>query len=172
MLNLAFTSFTAVLMFTAAAPPNQDSVKKALLKRDTEWSTLASAGKDVDKVVSYWSTDAVVYPPGQPMIEGTAAIRSYVSESYKIPGFRIGWKSHDVTLSPDEKMAYMRERKRGSCARGKWKVDDHQRSRHNNLAARTWHVAMHGRYLERATYRSLNESFVTMIAKWYVINGK
>jgi len=89
--------------------------EESLLKRDTEWSTLASAGKDVDKVVSYWSTDAVVYPPGQPMIEGTAAIRSYVSESYKIPGFRIGWKSHDVTLSPDEKMAYMRDETRFVC---------------------------------------------------------
>jgi hypothetical protein len=33
-----------------------------LLRRDAEWSDLATAGKDVEKVVSYWSDDAVGFP--------------------------------------------------------------------------------------------------------------
>ena len=66
-----------------------DSVAEGqkLLRRDAEWADLATAGKDVDKIVSYWTDDAVVIFPGQPVIEGKQAIRAYVEASLKTPGF-------------------------------------------------------------------------------------
>lgn len=79
-----------------------------LLRRDAEWSDLATAGKDVDKVVSYWSDDAVLIFPGQPVLEGKAAIRAYVSASFQTPGFKIHWVSQKPVFSPDGKFAYMR----------------------------------------------------------------
>jgi len=79
-----------------------------LLRRDAEWAELATAGKDVDKVVSYWTDDAVVIQPGQPIVEGKAAIRAYVVACFSNPVFKIRWKSSKVTFSPDGKMAYMR----------------------------------------------------------------
>jgi len=79
-----------------------------LLRRDVEWADLASAGKDVEKIVSYWSDDAVLIFPGQPVLEGKAAIRAYVTESLKTPGFKIHWVSEKPTFSPDGKLAYMR----------------------------------------------------------------
>jgi ketosteroid isomerase-like protein len=78
-----------------------------LLKRDAEWAA-AAAGKDVEKIISYWSDDALVMPPGQPSLEGKAALRSFVTDSLKIPGFQIRWKSDKVSFSPDGKLAYMR----------------------------------------------------------------
>jgi len=78
-----------------------------LLQRDAEWSQAASEGKDVEKIVSYWTDDAQVIEPGQPIYQGKAAIRSYVSESLKIPGFKIHWVSRDPVFSPDGKMAYL-----------------------------------------------------------------
>jgi ketosteroid isomerase-like protein len=78
-----------------------------LLHRDAEWADLAAAGKDVDKVVSYWSDDAVVIFPSQPVIKGKAAIRAYVNSCFQTPGFRIHWVSKDPTFSPDGKLAYM-----------------------------------------------------------------
>lgn len=80
----------------------------ALLKRDAEWAETASAGKDVEKIVSFWSDDALVVPPGQPLVEGKDAIRSFVAESLKIPGFKIHWVSEKVSFSPDGRLAYMR----------------------------------------------------------------
>jgi ketosteroid isomerase-like protein len=47
-------------------------------------------------------------PPGQPSLEGKAAFRSYATDSLKIPGFQIRWKSDKVSFSPDGKLAYMR----------------------------------------------------------------
>ena len=76
-----------------------------LLRRDAEWADLATAGKDVDKIVSYWSDDAVVIFPGQPVIEGKQAIRAYVDASLKTPGskstgYRKSRYSHPTASSP------------------------------------------------------------------------
>ena len=78
-----------------------------LLRRDAEWAELARAGKDVEKIVSYWSEDAVVIFPGQPIIEGKAAIRAFVASCLGNPVFKIHWKSSKATFSPDGQMAYL-----------------------------------------------------------------
>ncbi len=78
-----------------------------LLRRDAEWADLATAGKDVEKVVSYWTEDAVLLFPGQPVFEGKAAIRAYVTASFNTPGFKIHWVSQKPVFSPDGKFAYM-----------------------------------------------------------------
>ncbi len=92
-----------------AAPPAFDASAEAtnLLKRDAEWADLATAGKDVDKIVSYWTNDAVVIEPGQPAVTGKQAIRAYVTASLNTPGFKIHWVSREPIFSPDGKMAYM-----------------------------------------------------------------
>jgi len=103
--------FLASLLFlgSCSPPPFDTAAEQAkLLRRDAEWADAASAGKDVEKIVSYWSDDALVIPPGQPVLEGKAAIRAYVESSLKIPGFRIHWASDKVAFSPDGKLAYMR----------------------------------------------------------------
>jgi ketosteroid isomerase-like protein len=79
-----------------------------LLRRDSEWADLATAGKDIEKVLSYWSEDAVLIFPGQPVLEGKTAIRAYVTASFNAPGFRIHWVSQKPVFSPDGKFAYMR----------------------------------------------------------------
>src|SRR5205823_5858522 len=79
-----------------------------LLRRDAEWADLASAGKDVEKIVSYWSDDAVLIFPAQPVLEGKEAIRAYVTANLNTPGFKIHWVSEKPVFSPDGKLAYMR----------------------------------------------------------------
>lgn len=81
-----------------------------LLQRDAEWSTAASEGRDVERILSYWTDDAVVLPPGLPAVIGKAALRQYVEGSMQIPGFRISWTSTDATFSPDGNLAYMLSR--------------------------------------------------------------
>jgi ketosteroid isomerase-like protein len=81
--------------------------KQHLLERDAEWAMVASEGRDVDRILAYWTDDAVVVPPGFPPVIGKAALRDYVENSLRIPGFRMTWKSTDVKFSPDLKLAYM-----------------------------------------------------------------
>jgi ketosteroid isomerase-like protein len=100
----------ALMLPTGCAAPRFDAAAEAhaLLQRDAEWSRVASEGKDVERVVSYWSDDAVVIPQGQPAAEGKAAIRAFVKDSFAIPGFKVRWVSDHVVFSPDGQLAYMR----------------------------------------------------------------
>ena len=86
---------------------NLTAEKERLLQRDAEWARVASEGREVERILSYWTEDAVVMPPGLPSVVGKAALRQYVEGSMQIPGFRITWKSTDVTFSPDGHLAYM-----------------------------------------------------------------
>ena len=105
----SFYIFASVLALGACTPKFDATSESAkLMRRDVEWADLASAGKNVDSIVSYWSDDAVIIEPGQPVVEGKAAIRNYVAESLKTPGFKIHWVSEKPTFSPDGKFAYMR----------------------------------------------------------------
>ncbi len=70
-------------------------------------SVAASGGRDVERILSYWTDDAVVLPPGLPAVVGKAALRQYVGGSMQIPGFKITWTSTDVTFSPNGNLAYM-----------------------------------------------------------------
>jgi uncharacterized protein (TIGR02246 family) len=105
----ALVVFTFVLVLSSRLASAFDAAaeEKKLLQRDAEWADLATAGKDVDKIVSYWTDDAVIIMPGQPIVQGKAAIRAYVTSSLSNPIFKIHWKSTKVTFSPDGKMAYM-----------------------------------------------------------------
>jgi ketosteroid isomerase-like protein len=89
----------------SAFDPAAESGK--LTQRDADWSSASFEGKDIDRIVSFWSDDAHVLQPGLPPIDGKAAIRAFVTASLKIPGFKIHWVSEKPVLSPDGKMAYM-----------------------------------------------------------------
>ena len=81
--------------------------KVRLLRRDAEWASIASEGRDVEGMLAFWTDDAVVLPPGLPAVVGKAALREYVRASLQIPGFRITWTSTDVQFSPDGNLGYM-----------------------------------------------------------------
>ncbi len=106
-------SVAATLLLGACArttPPEFDATAESakLLQRDAEWADAATAGKDVEKIISYWTDDAVVIEPGQPAVEGKQAIRAFVTASVKAPGFNIRWVSEKPIFSPSGGMAYMR----------------------------------------------------------------
>jgi ketosteroid isomerase-like protein len=84
-----------------------DLERTKLLQRDAEWAALAAEGRDVEAILSYWTDDAVVLPPGLPAVTGKTALREYIQGSMQIPGFNITWASRDVVFSPDGNLAYM-----------------------------------------------------------------
>ncbi|MGE0455341.1 MAG: DUF4440 domain-containing protein [Vicinamibacteria bacterium] len=83
----------------AAQDAASEAARANLLQVDTEWAVQAGSGKDVERIVSFWTDDATIYPPHEAPIVGKAAIRAYVSESLKIPGFSISWKPMQAVVS-------------------------------------------------------------------------
>ena len=86
---------------------SSENEKDRILQRDAQWSTVASEGRDVERIVSFWTDDAMVIPPGFPPIVGKEALREYVRTSLQIPGFRISWASTNAQVSPDGRLAYL-----------------------------------------------------------------
>jgi uncharacterized protein (TIGR02246 family) len=88
----------------ASTSPAGDAAAE-ILKIDAEWSRAAQS-RDLERIVSYWAEDAVVYPPGAPALVGKPAIREYVGKSLQIPGFSISWKTDQVVVSKSGDLAY------------------------------------------------------------------
>ena len=98
---------TSLIMLSCRNQIDLKAEEAAIMKTDSMWAASAANGKDIDKIVSYWSDDAVVLAPDQALVKGKEALRRFVKESENIPGFSINWKSSEVNFSPDGKMAYM-----------------------------------------------------------------
>jgi len=100
------TMLFLTLLASGAAAGQEKDARQLLMETDQAWSQAASEGKDVEKVVAYWTDDAVIVPSGAPIISGKAAIRNYVKESFATPGFKISWKTMDAAVSTDGTMGY------------------------------------------------------------------
>ncbi|HEX7078570.1 MAG TPA: DUF4440 domain-containing protein [Candidatus Eisenbacteria bacterium] len=87
-----------------------EAERTKLRQLDLEWAAAFSAGQDVDRIISYWSDDAILLPPGQPAVSGKPAIRDYVARSLQLPGFRASWEPIQISLSPGGTVAYMFEK--------------------------------------------------------------
>jgi uncharacterized protein (TIGR02246 family) len=88
-----------------ASTGSQADTRSQILRLDAEWSRAAQE-RDVDRVVSYWAADAVVFPPGSPAVVGAPAIREFVVRSFQTPGFTISWKASAVEVSRGGDLAY------------------------------------------------------------------
>ena len=100
----------ALVLISACARPsfNASAEAQKLLRRDAEWSAAAESGKDVEKILSYLTDDAVMMEPGEPAHAGKAEIRKYVTRMLQTPGFSIRWVSENPVFSPSGDVAYMR----------------------------------------------------------------
>ena len=78
----------------------------SLRETDMEWAAVASEGEDVDRIISYWSDDATVFPPDAPVVKGKAALREFVFRSLEIPGFSVSWQPTEVVVSPSGDFGY------------------------------------------------------------------
>ncbi len=72
--------------------PGQAADSKALTKVDEDWSKVA-ASKDVDKVVAFYTDDAIAYPPNEPVAIGRAAVKKVWAAYLALPDFAISWKT-------------------------------------------------------------------------------
>lgn len=82
-----------------------------LMRTSREWARSIEA-RDVDRILSYWTEDAVVLPPDLPALVGHSAIRKYVAESLATPGFSIHWEPEFAFVSGDGTCGYLVERSR------------------------------------------------------------
>lgn len=89
----------------ADAKARGEAVRNELLRRDGEWAAAAGT-TDVERIVSYWSDDAVITPPHEAPVAGKPAIRKFVDDSLKVPGFSVRWKPAEAAVSSAGDLGY------------------------------------------------------------------
>lgn len=77
-----------------------------LLATDREWARLAAENRNADSIASYWTDDARVVLPGEPVLAGKAAIRAMVAGTMKIPGFRVTWTPDSAAVARSGDLGY------------------------------------------------------------------
>jgi ketosteroid isomerase-like protein len=90
----------------ASTKPSASADVAQLLATDREWSSLATTSKNADTLIAYWTDDARVVGPGQPVVAGKAAIREMVTGMMQIPGFRISWTPDSAVISGSGDLGY------------------------------------------------------------------
>ena len=98
----------ALLWYAAAcsSAAREGSDAQALLETDRDWAKLVSVSRNADSIATYWTDDARVITPGQPIVSGKAAIREMVAGMMKIPGFRIAWTPDSAVVSRSGDLGY------------------------------------------------------------------
>src|SRR3546814_15195648 len=91
---------SGLLVFGSALA--QDNPRDELMRTDQAWSAAAAEGKDVEKVVAFWSDYAQIVPAGAPRISGKAALRDYVTQSFAPRGIKISRKPLAATVRDTE----------------------------------------------------------------------
>jgi len=108
MKRTGLVALVAIALWSSAlAAPREKTIdaKAEILRLDAEWAKAAEA-RDLERILSYWSDDASVFPPGSPALVGKDAIRAYIGQSLQMPGFRISWKTNEVTVAESGDLAY------------------------------------------------------------------
>jgi ketosteroid isomerase-like protein len=80
-----------------------------LMQLSKDWSELVKTG-DLELILEGWADDAIMMAPNMPPLKGKDAIKAYVEEGLKIPGYSIRWEPLEVHVSDCGDMAYMIER--------------------------------------------------------------
>jgi len=106
-MNRIAVPVVAVLLacVSCASSGRQPDVASEIRQLDGDWSR-AAQDRDLQRVLSFWADDAIVFPPGSPAVAGKAAIREFVEKSFRTPGFSISWKTTTVAVSRGGELAY------------------------------------------------------------------
>jgi uncharacterized protein (TIGR02246 family) len=89
-----------------AAPPDTRAADEAAIRKlDVDWSNAAQT-KNVDAWVAFYSDDATVLPPNEPMASSKDAIRKSIEGLLTLPGVNLKWEPKKIEVSKSGDIAY------------------------------------------------------------------
>ena len=101
-----FLATLVVLSASGCAPQvDLEAERTALLGTDKEWAE-AAATSDMERLLSFWTEDAVIYPAGAPAVVGKEAIREFIHRSRSLPGFSVSWEPTQAVVSDSGNIGY------------------------------------------------------------------
>ena len=99
-LALGCNSAREILVDTRAAD------EAAIRRLDADW-VKAAQSKQVDAWMTFYSADAVVLPPNEPVATNGENIRKVVGELLELPGLSLSWEPTKVEVARSGDIAYL-----------------------------------------------------------------
>jgi ketosteroid isomerase-like protein len=97
-------AYLAILVgVVGCAKVNVEGEKTALMTVDREWSQTT---KDLDKFMSYFTSDATSYPPGAPAVTGVEGIRKVMGQTVGAPGVSLSWMATKAVVAASGDIGY------------------------------------------------------------------
>ena len=106
LLTACIALIASALVAPARGAETKSSDEQTLRDLDAKWSAAAGA-KDVDKVVSYYSENAMVMPANAPIASTHDAIRKVWLDLFTNAGAAVSWKATKVEVATSGDMAYL-----------------------------------------------------------------
>ena len=106
---MILTTATLILLILISSCSTRTVDQAAEGEKLMELSRQWSKSKTPEETLSYWSDDAIVMAPGQPIIRGKEAIRKMIEGTSEIPGFEVKWEPKEVFVSKSGDLAYIIE---------------------------------------------------------------
>ena len=108
--KLALFGCLALLLLASACtpppPPDTRAADEAAIRdADAQWSKTAGAN-DLEGTVAYYTDDATLLPPNEPIANGKQAIRA-IWASLLGPGTTISWQASKVEVARSGDLAYI-----------------------------------------------------------------
>ncbi|HRO86381.1 MAG TPA: DUF4440 domain-containing protein [Niabella sp.] len=111
-MNFRFPVFLLIAILMSCNNQKADTkVEEEKLRQTIKDWTMLLDKDSLERTVSFWTDDAIMMMPGQPVIKGKKAIEEMVANSRKIPGFKIVWEPPtEVDVSENGDRAYTFQR--------------------------------------------------------------
>ena len=101
---------------TASSTAGEPVDDAAVLMQTSRDRAKAVASRDVERTLSYWADDAIVFEPDMKAIVGKQAIRGMVERGMKDPRFSMTWEPERAVISKGGDMGYLIEHSRVTFA--------------------------------------------------------
>jgi uncharacterized protein (TIGR02246 family) len=90
---------------TSVAPDTRAADEAAIRAASAAWNAAAQA-KDVEKAVSFYSDDAMMFPEKSPLVKGKDDIRKTWRDMLALPGPGLSFQTTGVTVARSGELAY------------------------------------------------------------------
>jgi ketosteroid isomerase-like protein len=98
-------SFGCAAQQPAAPPDTRAADEAAIRKADADWSKTGEA-KQLDQWMTFYTDDATLLPPNEPMATNKDAIRKSIGDLLALPGLDLKWQPTKVEVSRSGDLGY------------------------------------------------------------------
>ncbi len=110
MKRLTFSMVTLLVLGASGCAQKIDlSAQEAAIRAANEEWQEAAQTRDLDRFLSFYAEDAMVFPPNAPVVSGKDAVRSLWSGLMANPGFELNWKLIKVEVAKAGDLAWVQE---------------------------------------------------------------